>query len=356
MKGQFIYKIINTTNGKFYVGSTTNTRERFRTHRNKLRGNKHHCPHLQAAWNKYGENAFLFRVVEDIPQDQSLQEAEDRWLIGWVGNPQCYNAGLRSGAPWRGVKTEDHPCYGREKSDEEKARISAGLKATYAADPSAHPRVGKEHTDEVKEQIRQKKLANPTRAWLGIPRDEATKAKISAAQKGRPNPRKGQKMSEQGRLNVAAAVKRGEDSHFYGKRPVNAEALQREIYAVKPDGTKETFPSLTYMRDNLGVSIATVINACKSGKRIKKGTLSGWVVSYTPVDSLPVQEVEIPQEFAHLPRTRELAKAQGARTYFTGLLCGKGHLSPRAVKGECIACRKENEAAARAKKRLAAPH
>lgn len=280
MRDQVIYKIINTTNGKFYVGSTTNTRERFRTHRNKLRRNKHHCPHLQAAWNKYGEDAFLFRVVETVPQGQDLQEAEDRWLSEHVGKEYCYNAGLRSGAPWRGVKTEDHPSYGRTVSPDERTRISAGLKATYAADPASHPRLGKEHTDEVKEQIRQKKLANPTRAWLGIPRDEATKAKISATQKGRPNPRKGQKMSEQGRLNVAAAVKRGEENHFYGKRPVNAEALQREIYAVKPDGTTEKFPSLTFMRDNLGVSIATVINACKSGKRIKKGSLSGWEVSY----------------------------------------------------------------------------
>lgn len=353
MKGQFIYKIINLVNNKFYVGSTTNTRERFRTHRNRLRNNKHHASHLQAAWNKYGESSFVFHVIQQVPEGESLQAAEDVWLAEHVGQPYCYNKSRYSDTPMRGIKTEDHPCYGREKSDEEKARISAGLKATYAADPASHPRLGKEHTDEVKEQIRQKKLANPTRAWLGIPRDEATKAKISAAQKGRPNPRKGQKMSEQGRLNVAAAVKRGEESHFYGKRPVNAEALQREIHVLKPDGSREVFPSLTYMRDNLGVSIATVINACKSGKRIKKGTLSGWAVSYTPVEALPTQEVEIPEEFAHLPRTRELAKSQGARMYFTGLLCGKGHLSPRAVKGECIACRKENEAAARAKKRLA---
>ena len=80
MKGQFIYKIINTTNGKFYVGSTTNTQERFRTHRNRLRKGRHHSKHLQAAWNKYGEKVFVFFVVEDIPQGQSLREAEDRWL------------------------------------------------------------------------------------------------------------------------------------------------------------------------------------------------------------------------------------------------------------------------------------
>ena len=30
MKGQFIYKITNLVNDKFYVGSTNDTRERFR--------------------------------------------------------------------------------------------------------------------------------------------------------------------------------------------------------------------------------------------------------------------------------------------------------------------------------------
>lgn len=283
MKGKFIYKIINAVNGKFYVGSTTNTRERFRTHRNRLRNNKHHSKHLQAAWNKYGEQAFVFHVIEELPEDASLQEAENVWLAEHVGKPYCYNKSLYSDTPMRGIKKEDHPSYGKEKSENTKALISESLKSTYAADPSKHPRVGKKHTEETKEIIRQKKLANPTKAWLGRSRDEATKAKISATQKGRPNPRKGQKMSEQGRQNVAAAVKRGADSHFYGKRPANADNLQKEIYAVKPDGSKETYPSLTFLRDTYGVSIGTIIRACKNESPIKKGALVGWRLSYSPI-------------------------------------------------------------------------
>jgi group I intron endonuclease len=283
MKGQFIYKIINTINGKFYVGSTTNTRERFRTHRNKLRRGAHHCPHLQAAWNKYGENNFLFRVIEDIPQNASLQEAEDRWLGEWVGKPECYNAGLRSGAPWRGIKKEDHPCYGREKSDEERARIAAGLKAAYAADPSCHPRLGKQHSDETKETIRQAKLANPTKAWLGLSRDEATKAKISAAQKGKPKA-PGRKVSAEGMAKMLANIAAGRSHRHWKGRTHTDEAkekMSRSIRALKPDGTTEVYKSITYMRDNLGVSIATVIKACKSGAPIKKGLMKGWTVSYS---------------------------------------------------------------------------
>lgn len=178
MKAQVIYKIRNLLDNKFYVGSTTNTRERFRTHRNKLRGNRHHCAHLQAAWNKYGEDVFKFEVIQIIPDNESLQVAEDVWLQEWVGKPECYNHGRRSGAPWRGCEPEQHPNYGKLRSDETKLLI----KKARAAQPC--PRTGTKHTEETKELIRQKKLANPSRAWLGKTRDEATRKKIGDSQRG----------------------------------------------------------------------------------------------------------------------------------------------------------------------------
>lgn len=184
MKGQFIYKIVNTTNGKFYVGSTTNTRERFRTHRNRLRKNRHHAKHLQAAWNKYGEKAFVFVVIETVPDGESLQVAEDKWLAEHVGKEYCYNKSRYSDAPMRGVSGPDHPNFGKLMAEGQKEKISATLKEFYAEDITNHPRFGKRHTEEVKERIRQKKLANPTRAWLGKERSDETKEKISAAQKG----------------------------------------------------------------------------------------------------------------------------------------------------------------------------
>ena len=178
MKGQFIYKITNLVNDKFYVGSTTNTRERFRTHRNKLRTNKHHTKHLQAAWNKYGEEKFSFAVIKVVPDGASLQEAEDIWLQTHVGKEYCYNSGLRSGAPWRGGNKEDHPNYGKQMSEETKQLI---CDARHTQDD---PRVGTTHTEATKQVIREKKLANPTRAWIGKTRDEATRKKIGDAQRG----------------------------------------------------------------------------------------------------------------------------------------------------------------------------
>jgi len=178
VKKPVIYHIVNLVNGNFYVGSTNNQRERFRTHRNKLRGSKHHCAHLQAAWNKYGEALFLFRVVEEVADEDMLQAAEDVWLAKHVGENNCYNHGRRSGAPWRGVPKELHPSFGKKLSNDQKAL----LRTARLAQPD--PRLGKQHSEETKQRISKSKLANSSKYWQGKERSAETKAKIGDAQRG----------------------------------------------------------------------------------------------------------------------------------------------------------------------------
>lgn len=72
-----IYRIINTTNGKQYIGSSKNVKQRWMTHKAYLRGSYHHSPILQAAWNKYGEAAFTFELlwrVEDVVEERTREE------------------------------------------------------------------------------------------------------------------------------------------------------------------------------------------------------------------------------------------------------------------------------------------
>ena len=64
-----IYMLLNTKNGKRYVGSSINIRKRLWEHRALLRHNKHGNPHLQNAWNKYGENFFEYSVLEKCDED-----------------------------------------------------------------------------------------------------------------------------------------------------------------------------------------------------------------------------------------------------------------------------------------------
>ena len=60
-----VYKITNIVNDKFYIGSSKDVKSRWKQHRDKLRENRHGNAHLQNAWNKYGEENFLFEVIEE---------------------------------------------------------------------------------------------------------------------------------------------------------------------------------------------------------------------------------------------------------------------------------------------------
>lgn len=61
--GVYIFK--NSVNNKCYIGSTVMSfQKRMEHHVSLLRANLHKNSHFQAAWNKYGENAFNFDILE----------------------------------------------------------------------------------------------------------------------------------------------------------------------------------------------------------------------------------------------------------------------------------------------------
>ena len=71
-----LYLIINTVNGKIYFGSSKNVKSRFRQHKSDLRNNKHGNDYLQKAWNKYGEDRFLFEVFQETTLDQLVYDEQ----------------------------------------------------------------------------------------------------------------------------------------------------------------------------------------------------------------------------------------------------------------------------------------
>ncbi len=75
-----IYLIKNISNNKIYVGSALNISNRFSTHKYKLKNQQHKNPHLQAAWNKYGESSFEFSILE-IVEDQNLLIKREQYYI-----------------------------------------------------------------------------------------------------------------------------------------------------------------------------------------------------------------------------------------------------------------------------------
>jgi group I intron endonuclease len=58
-----IYRIINKTNNKIYIGSSVNILSRFSKHKSLLKHNKHDNDYLQNSYNKYGLENFLFEII-----------------------------------------------------------------------------------------------------------------------------------------------------------------------------------------------------------------------------------------------------------------------------------------------------
>lgn len=287
---QVIYKIINLVNNKFYIGSTTNKKVRFRQHRKLLRGNRHHCKHLQASWNKYGENKFEFVVVEEVAEGHSLQLIEDTYLVQHVGKEYCYNSGYSSEAPWRNAPPEMTPNFGRTMQLSQKEQISKTLKDFYAADYFNHPRVGKKHSEETRQKIRQNRTptSGENHYRYGKTLSEEVKKKIGDAQRGKPKA-PGRKVSEEGLKKIRRNIEEGR-SHksFLGKKHTEETKLKmrKPVFAM-PEGI--LFPSLTEVLSCYDIPMPTLRRALASGNPISKGKLKGYTFTYAGKDARPTE-------------------------------------------------------------------
>lgn len=74
-----IYCIENMINHKKYIGQSENIRVRWWTHASELRNHRHCNRHLQGAWDEYGEDNFLFYVLEQC----DVADIDDREIY-WI--------------------------------------------------------------------------------------------------------------------------------------------------------------------------------------------------------------------------------------------------------------------------------
>lgn len=74
-----VYMIQNMINQDFYLGCTNDFANRKIKHFSELRRNKHHCIHLQRAWNRDGEENFEFLPIEYLKDISLLNKQEYFW-------------------------------------------------------------------------------------------------------------------------------------------------------------------------------------------------------------------------------------------------------------------------------------
>lgn len=134
MKGkkQVIYAILNIINGKSYIGSAINFDRRKKTHLRLLNKNSHHSIKLQNAYNKYGVDSFLFKIIEEIVNVENIIQREQFWLDKL--KPE-YNMTLTAGL---------NSHLGLKRSEETKKKISESLKGR---------KLSKEHIEAMKKGL-----------------------------------------------------------------------------------------------------------------------------------------------------------------------------------------------------------
>jgi group I intron endonuclease len=108
----YIYLITCVNTEKVYVGSTLRTKRRKHMHFHLLRHGRHHAPHLQNSFNKHGESAFSFDVVEVVEDNNFLLAREQFWM--WRFEGRLYNASLCA-----------HSRLGMRASSESIAKLSS---------------------------------------------------------------------------------------------------------------------------------------------------------------------------------------------------------------------------------------
>lgn len=186
-----IYCIRNLDDSKntAYIGSTTqNFKFRWQTHKSRLRGQRHSNSHLQRAWNKYGEDAFDFDVLEIVADKSIILDREKFWIDTLRCFIPLYNIGLVPGKEWSGRKMpkeikerirqatsgKNHYFYGQTHSDETKAKISLSVSG------ENNGFYGKKHTLESRQKM-SKALQGKNHPQYGIPLTEKEKDVIREA-------------------------------------------------------------------------------------------------------------------------------------------------------------------------------
>ena len=206
-----IYQIRNLVNDKRYVGSSIDIKKRKREHFNTLKSCRHRNSHLQRAWNKYGENAFIFEVLFTCVPSMCInyeQQVMDQW------NPE-YNMNPTAGSN-----------LGRKFGDETKDKLRK-------------INTGKKHTKETKDKM--------SRAHMGMVASDKTKAKISKAALGRKVSTKtkeklsdaaagnthwlGRKHTEETKIKISETKRKRRNSQ--GSKNPRAKLSELDVYEIR---------------------------------------------------------------------------------------------------------------------------
>lgn len=138
-----VYRIVNSENGMVYLGSCSDLRDRWSTHRSSLRGGYHSNKSLHSDYTTYGLQAFHFEVIQEFEtyeeanfyEKQLIQDFEDKELlynIAITGKPTAQRNVPKSIEHKQALSQSMKGKNRGPKTDEHKRAIGDAMKRSWA--------------------------------------------------------------------------------------------------------------------------------------------------------------------------------------------------------------------------------
>lgn len=206
-----VYKIVNTTNGRIYIGSCKLFKVRAREHLKALSENRHSNKFLQNDFNKCGEIAFEFHVIEVVGSGQKNRLLVEQQYIDqhYDKQKQCYNIA-------RQTNNSSRSCFSKSP-EETRKKLSKAQK-------------GKKVSMKTRKKI--------SRARKDIKFSEEHKNKLAAKKKGKKlSQATRQKMSQAHKTPEALSrLKETYDKHKKYIIARQQEAVSKTHTLINPNG------------------------------------------------------------------------------------------------------------------------
>lgn len=201
-----VYSITNKINNKRYIGISCYIETRWHRHKWALNNDRHENIKLLNAWRKYGEDNFIFEIIEEINDIDDLSEREKYYISSYDSFKNGYNRSLGGDGTIGFVADEERLkvmsekmkgnkySLGKKRSKETIEKLSKSLK-------------------RVKNQDRYKDIAreNLKRLW----KDTNFREKVIALNKGNKYAL-GRKLSEE-QKSILSQKHSGKGNPFYNK-------------------------------------------------------------------------------------------------------------------------------------------
>jgi group I intron endonuclease len=143
-----VYSIVHIVSGKPYIGSAIDADKRFSEHKFDLIHNHHDNLRLQNAWNKYGSDAFEFKILEEVLDPANLLEREQYWMDKLRSYDRAKGFNIRK-------KAESN--FGLKHTPETRKKMSENGKGKHNNFGENNPFFGKTHDQETIAKMRKPK-------------------------------------------------------------------------------------------------------------------------------------------------------------------------------------------------------